>query len=62
MDSNAAKKDLGGLMDERLDMIEQHVLPAQKARDVLGTIKSRVGSRRQGDSAPCPAQVKPHLQ
>ena len=45
MKSCPTKKDLGVLMDEKLDMIHQCTLTAQKASCILGCIKRSVASR-----------------
>ncbi|KAJ7418019.1 rna-directed dna polymerase from mobile element jockey-like [Willisornis vidua] len=50
--SSPAEKDMGVLLDERLDMIWQCALTAQKAKCVLGYIQSSLASRSGGNSAP----------
>jgi len=47
------EKDLGVLVDKKLNMTWQYVLTAQKANSALSCIPSSVASRsREGDSAP----------
>jgi len=63
IESRPVERDLGTLVDEKLDMSHQCVLTAQKANCILGCIKSSVASRLREMILPLySALLGPHLE
>ncbi|PKU42720.1 hypothetical protein llap_6969 [Limosa lapponica baueri] len=63
LESSSEEKDLGMLMDEKLNMSWRCVLATQKANCILGCIKRSVASRLREVILPLDsALVRPHVE
>jgi len=62
-ESSPAEKDLGMLVDKKLNMTQQCALAAQKTNRSLGCIPSSMARRaREGILSLCSVLVRPHLE
>ncbi|GAB0185460.1 mitochondrial enolase superfamily member 1 [Grus japonensis] len=63
LETSHAERDLGVLVDSKLNMSQQRAQAARKANHILGCIKHGIASRSRGVIVPlCTALVQPHLE